>query len=889
MLRKAYRVSSRFPWFVIIAVALLTVFFAMQLGKLRWETDARVYMPKGHPAIVYDEHVERVFGAKDTIIIGIVNDRQGIFNPETLARIDRMTKKIAALDGVISNRDVDVVSLSTATVFYGDEDSIGSMRIMEAPPQTAGEAEAIKARVYENADLFVGNIVSEDGHAAMIRAKIKEGAVNRYQTYFQIKAIVAQESGQWDSQQISWDWRNAEGGTDASDWSGRSWPADERSGAAGDSNGGMQGGPASAWENAGAWRGGNGTASEGDRTAEQDGGGWPKMGDWSGTRSDKPSAADAETAGTGTTVEDRFYLAGRPVIEVTSGLEAMKDMRKMVPLALVVIAILLYVIFRTLRGVLLPLLVMLGGIVWTFGTMAWFGVPLYVISTMMPVILVAVGVGDGIHILSRYYDSVLADPQRPARKIVEEVVDELGVPLVTTSVTTAFGFLSLWFAEMPPFKVFGLFTVVGIFYCWFLSVFFVPAVLTLLRPKVGNYLAKRRSLRIRGAEGRLVRMLSGLGRVVERQRLVFLAGVAVVTVVSVIGASRLYVNSSWLSDFRRDSELVQASELFNEKFDGTVQLFVVVDGKKRDAMKDPKVLAAIEILQHRLEEHPMVGDSISIVDYLKSMNKSLNEGKEEYNVLPESRAVIGEYLFLFSISGRPEQLDEVVDYNYRQANIRFMIKSDYTRTLSEVVSLARSLSREVFADLDVTVNFAGSANNSYIWADLLIDSQVMAIALSKISIFVIAAILLRSMLLGLFVVIPVTLTTMVMAGAAGFMNIPLDVSTALAAGVAIGVGVDYAVHFIFYFRRLVQRSPAQEASDLTLRTVGKTIVFNALVVTSGFVVLLFSQFPPHVKLGAFVAAYMVLSCVIALTVLPTLLNATHRFIVNGAISGKKPV
>jgi len=376
MLRKLYATIVRFPKVSLATVVLVTVFFASQLHKLRWETDARVYLPKGHPAIIYDEKIDEVFGVKDAVIIGIVNDK-GIFNPSTLARIKRMTEKVAALPGVIANRAIDVVSLSTASYFVGTDTEMGSKRLMVDAPTDAQEIEQIKKSVYDNADLFVGNIVSADGKAAMIRARLKEGITNRYKTYFQIKGIVGAEMG---------------GGGGGGGWS------------SGGGNWGKEGG----WQQQGQW-----SATQGGWTAQADNG-------------------------------DRFYLAGRPVIEVTSGLNALQDMRIMVPMLILAMAIVLFVIFRTLRGVLLPLFVMAAAIIWTMGAMAVLDVPLYTISTMLPVILVAVGIGDGVHLMSHYYDNVLSDPYRDSKKIVLEVTQSLGPPLIITSVTTAIGFLSLW-------------------------------------------------------------------------------------------------------------------------------------------------------------------------------------------------------------------------------------------------------------------------------------------------------------------------------------------------------------------------------------------------------------------------------------------------------------
>jgi len=184
------------------------------------------------------------------------------------------------------------------------------------------------------------------------------------------------------------------------------------------------------------------------------------------------------------------------------------------------------------------------------------------------------------------------------------------------------------------------------------------------------------------------------------------------------------------------------------------------------------LLERMAALQASVERLPQVGGSLSLVDYLKNMNKNLHAGDPAYDRLPETRELVGEYLFLFSVSGRPQLLDEVA-------------------------------------------------------------------------------------------------ATLVVAGAGGFLGIPLDVSTALAAGIAIGVGVDYAVHFIYRYRQARDAGGGgAQALDETLAGVGRSILVNATIVAAGFLVLGLSQFPPHQKLGYFVAAYMALSCLAALILLP---------------------
>lgn len=815
MLKNWHKAVIRFPKLIIAVTVLVTIFLALQLKTLRWETDARVYLPKGHPAIHYDEKVADLFGVKDSLIIGIVNEEQGVFNTETLERIKRITDKVAMLPGVIASRPIDVASLSSAIMFTGDNESIGSVSVMPEVPRDQAAIDKLRRTVYDNADLFVGNLVSADGKAAMIRARLKEGANNRYMSYWQIKGIIEAEQG----------------GSDTGSWQQGSW-----------SGAGQNGG-------SGQW------------SAEQQSEWWKK----NNAPADKQTAAETKDNG------DRFYLAGRPVIEVTSGLHAMEDMKVMIPLLLLALAITLFFVFRTARGVFLPICVMSFATIWTLGIMGLMNVPLYTISTMLPVILVAVSIGDAVHLLSHYYDHVVQDAHRPSSEIVTQVLQRLGAPLLVTSVTTAVGFLSLGAADMPPFIVFGWFTVLGIAISWLLTVTFIPAALTLMKPKVGNYLAKRRTLRVHSEQDRLTKFLVSGTEWLYRRRGVAAAILLALITLAGIGASKIYVDSSWMSDFRKDSDLVKANDMFNEKFDGTIFLNMVAEGEHADTFKDPAILRHIEAIQEYGETLPYVGSGRSIVDYIKNMNKTLHAGDPEFNVLPSSADQIGEYLFLFSVSGRPQQLDEIIDYDYKTALVTFAIKTDHTQELHHIINSIRQLADQELAGTGVKVNFAGSANNSDIWAQLLIYSQTSSILWSKLAIFLIATLLFRSVVIGLFTIIPVSLTTLFIAGTAGWIGIPLDVSTALAAGVAVGVGVDYAIHFIYRHRyESTRNGDILSTTKAAMRGIGKTIVFNAVIVSASFAMLFFSRFPPHVKLGNFVVSYMALSCTMALIMLPLL-------------------
>jgi predicted RND superfamily exporter protein len=254
---------------------------------------------------------------------------------------------------------------------------------------------------------------------------------------------------------------------------------------------------------------------------------------------------------------------------------------------------------------------------------------------------------------------------------------------------------------------------------------------------------------------------------------------------------------------------------------------------------------------------------------MKRMNRVMNENRKEYSRIPETREMIAQYLLLYSMSGDPDDFDEVVDYDYRQANMRIRINSDHSPILRKAIDRVRSSASEIFKGLPATVRLAGPAMTSYTFMDLIIRGQVRSIIVAVGLVFLITAIMFRSLAAGFFCSIPVAIATMLNFSLMGAANIPLGVTTALLSGMGIGIGVDYAIHFISRYKYL-SNSTAEHRQRIqtTLGTAGRAILFNAMVVVAGFTVLLISNFPPSRSLSILVSINMISSFLGAVTVLP---------------------
>jgi predicted RND superfamily exporter protein len=308
---------------------------------------------------------------------------------------------------------------------------------------------------------------------------------------------------------------------------------------------------------------------------------------------------------------ERVVIAGRPVIEGEMGRLAANDLAQMFPLVVVAAALLLYLSLRSLRGVLLPLLVVVTSVVWTLGAMAWLDATFFAITTIMPTLLVAIGVANGIHIIHHFLLGVAEHPERSARDTVLATMDQMTPPVVMTSLTTAGGIGSLAVSFMRPVQGFGVFTAVGVLAGMVFSLTILPAILRLLPLPLR---AAQRTARTQTEKGGFVAtLLDTLTPVVIRHPLMAIVGALLVVLVGAAGIPRIVTDASMVKNFPSENPVKLADDELLAYFGGSQSMQIVLDGKKEDAWKEPERLRALAAFQDHLEATGHASETRSIV------------------------------------------------------------------------------------------------------------------------------------------------------------------------------------------------------------------------------------------------------------------------------------
>jgi uncharacterized protein len=568
---------------------------------------------------------------------------------------------------------------------------------------------------------------------------------------------------------------------------------------------------------------------------------------------------------------EKIHVAGRPIVEGTMALLGPADMKRMVPIVVFVIFLVLLVVLRSFKSTFFTLLVVLFSTVWAFGLMAAIGIPIYAVSTMIPVMLIAIGVADGIHLYSHLHLFMINNPDATKKEAAMDMINGMWKPVAMTSVTTAVGFISLLTSQVYPIKYFGLFTAFGVMMAMVFSLTLIPAgVMTFGLPRWKN--------KGKDSENNRGNFAATFSAKIVKYKYATIIITAAVIVLSITGIGKVWINSSFLDKFEKDSDIVLTDQFINAHFGGTSTLNVILDSEEKDAFKNPDILEAIDRMQQDVDGTlQVVGNSFALTDYLKRMNKVMHADSEKYNIIPESQELIAQYLLLYEMSGDPENLWKVVDYDYKKANLTFQLKSDNSKAINSAIEVIEKHIPEL-NEKNVELKYAGSGYKGLVFTDLILKGQIASLLLSLIIVIVLLSFMFKNIIAGLIGSVPIIITSIISFGVMGLLNIPLSTTTALLSSIAIGIGIDYAVHFLERYKIYAAETGDKIlTSEHTMQHSGRAIVFNAVVVIAGFLVLLFSVFPPNRALGALVSLNMFTSFLGTVTIMYLLLYVSNIY------------
>ena len=576
---------------------------------------------------------------------------------------------------------------------------------------------------------------------------------------------------------------------------------------------------------------------------------------------------DATTAAAGGGTED-YLIAGLPVAEDTFGVEMFKQMAVAAPLAGLLIYLLMVYFFRRPLLVVSAMIVAVMTVIWTMGLLIGTGFTLHIMSSMIPIFLMPIAVVDSIHILSEFHDRFSGSAGR--REALGEVMDELFTPMAYTSLTSAVGFASLMMTPIPPVQVFGAFVAFGIVAAWALTITFIPAFIMLLPEKSLSGFGRDDG---ESGGGYGTRLQRAFGAFVTRRSWTVVTVSAIVLAASVYGITLTVVNDNPVRWFSPSHPIRVADTVINDRFGGTYGAYLVVDAGEEGAFKDPARLAYIEGLRARIDEIAVVGKTTTITDVVRKISFELHDGDPAFDKIPDTAKKVAQYLFLYEMSGDPEDLYHLVTDDYSKVNIWVQLKSGDNKDMGGVV---RSVDRYLAANplpAGSTVTWAGLTYLNVVWQDKMVAGMLKALAGGAVAVFIIMTILFRSPLWGAVSMVPLTLTITCIYGLVGYVGKDYDMPIAVLSALTLGVSIDFAIHLSQRARQISKDAVDwDEAVSLLFDEPVRAILRNMVVISVGFMPLLLSPLVPYKTVGVFFATIMAVSGAATLLVLPALMK-----------------
>lgn len=569
---------------------------------------------------------------------------------------------------------------------------------------------------------------------------------------------------------------------------------------------------------------------------------------------------------------DQLHVAGEGAIAGYLGSYIDADAQRLNPLAGLIITLIIIFAFRRLSPALTGNVIIAASVLMTLSVMAASNVAFFVITNALPVILIGISVADAIHIYSHFYELQARAPDTNRRELIIQTMLEMWRPVTLTTLTTMAGFLGLYFAAyMPPFKYFGLFTAFGVLVAGIYSLVFLPAAMMLTRAQVSKHFIEKQKV---GGEEFFARLMGGLGHLTKNYPRAIIIVFGVFAVSGFYSSSFLVVDEDRIETFHESESIYLADKAINQHMDGTNTLDIVIETSAVEDLFIPANLQKIENLQVYAESLDHVQGSTSIVDYLKQMNRALNGGDADEYRLPESSDLIAQYFLLYSASSDPTDFEEEVDYDYKTANIRININSaSYQHTKGIVQGLERYIEQEFTGD-DIQATLSGRVNVSYHWIKDLGQSHFLGVAIALFLVWAVSALLFQSLTAGVFALIPVAGSILLVYSAMVVLGITLGIGTSMFASVAIGLGVDFAIHTLDRLRTLYRSEDGDIDRVLSIfyPSTGRALLFNFLAISCGFGVLISSQVVPLSNFGIIVALSVTTSFLASMTLLPAMIK-----------------
>ena len=568
-------------------------------------------------------------------------------------------------------------------------------------------------------------------------------------------------------------------------------------------------------------------------------------------------------------------VSGMPYIRTLNAQTIISEIGIFIGASLLITSLLFFFFFRSFRATLISIIIVIIGVMWSFGFLGLLNYEITVLTALVPSLIIVIGIPNCIFLTNKYHQEYKV--HRNKVKALQRVTTKVGMATLMTNVTTAIGFATFVASNNELLLEFGVVTSINIMALFFLCIIVIPIFHSYIPAPIDRHIEHL-------DRGYVKSFMDWILRNVKYNRFSIYVVAVSLLVISIIGIYKMRVSGSIIEDMPKKEAFFQDIIFFEKEFDGVMPLEIMIDTKRKKGVMKLSTLKKMEELELAIDEIPELSKPISVVNLVKYSKQAYYNGNPDYYELPTSQeqSFILSYAKNATKNSKDNLMKSYVDSTGQFARITTFMRDENGDAIPRIEAEIRKKANKIFPSKQYHVSITGKAlvfqkGTGYL-LDNLLSSLIFAFFLTALLI----GFMFRSFKMILVSIIPNLLPLLLTAGIMGFFDIPLKPSTILVFGIAFGLSVDDTVRFLAQYREELKKNnwKIRKSVYATFNDAGLSMFYTSIVLFFGFSVFMLSSFGGTIALGGLISLTLMFGMLSNLMLLPALVLTLNKTLAN---------
>jgi len=569
-------------------------------------------------------------------------------------------------------------------------------------------------------------------------------------------------------------------------------------------------------------------------------------------------------------------ISGMPYIRTLNSQYIIDEIGGFIIAAILVTCFLFFAFFRSWRATFISLLVVVIGVMWTFGILGFLEYEITVLTALIPPVIIVIGIPNCIFLINKYQHEVNSHGNKA--KSLQRVITKVGNATLMTNITTASGFATFTITQSRLLIEFGLVASLSILAIFLICLLIIPIIYSFLpmpKPRHLEHLNRKWTSFV----------IDWMTGIVREKRWVIYTVSTFAVILGAIGIYQMKISGSLLEDMPKNAKFYKDIRFFEDEFDGIMPIEIIVDTKQDNGVTKRSNIVKMAKLEDYLNEIPQLSRPVSIVSMVKYSKQAFYNGDPKYYDLPTAQESNFIMSYLKKGSNQVDLLKSFVTSDGRMARIKVFIKDDGIDQLEDIEVGIRTQMENIFPSDRYDVTITGKAYMFEKGTKYLVQNLLISLSLAIVLIALFIAYMFRSFRMILISLIPNIIPLIITAGVMGYLGVPIKPSTVLVFSIAFGISVDDTIHFLAKYRQELQsnRWRIKRSVFAALQETGISMLYTSVVLFFGFSVFLTSDFGGTVALGALISGTLLVAMLSNLLLLPSMLLTLEKLIANKTV------